>query len=277
MTTDPFRDAFERMAPRPVDPSTARAELGALTPGFQKARRFHRIRIGAATAVCALGLAAGGPAVLAAVGSDGGSQPLDFASQGESDPDIAGAAEAESDSVDGDESPDAEEPDAPDHLDSGDDSDEAGDDPSLEAVGEGDSTSPDESSSSPSSPSSSSSSDDGSGGGADDVVAVDTAATTQPSAGGSVIYKVVDGALVLISYPAADGFTPEVVTELANEIEVRFVGGSIEWEVEIELEHGVPVTNSHLSGSDSSGSGSSDEPDEPDESDEPDEPDTEEG
>ena len=74
MTTDPFRDAFERMAPRPVDPAAARAELGALTPGFQKARRFRRVRLGAASAVCALGLAVGGPAVLAAVGSDSSSR-----------------------------------------------------------------------------------------------------------------------------------------------------------------------------------------------------------
>lgn len=264
MTTDPFRDAFERMAPRPVDPSTARAELGALTPGFQKARRFHRVRLGAATAVFALGLAAGGPAVLAAVGSDGGSQPLDFASQGESGPDIAGAAEVDSDGIDVDESFDADGLDTPDHLGSDGSPDSGGVQP-LEIAGEGDSSTPDEPSDS---------SGDESDSGADDVVAADTGETIETSDGGSVTYMVADGALVLVRYSAAGDFTGEVVTELANEIEVRFVAGSVEYEVEIEFEHGVVKAKSGLSDPDGPDSGGSDEHNE---TDEPDEPKPEEG
>jgi len=267
MTTDPFRDAFERMAPRPVDPAAARAELGALTPGFQKARRFRRVRLGAASAVCALGLAVGGPAVLAAVGSDSSSAPLDFASQGGSDPDIADAAEVDSRGDDLDTSPDVEESETPDHLSDDGSADSAEDQPVeiTDAVDDsGDSSVPSGDSSVPP--------DDG----ASAPTAADTDEVTMPSDGGSVTYTLADGVLVLVRYPPMSGFEAEVVKDDGTEIKVRFSDGSVYFEVEIELEDGVitdKATGPHTldSSGGNSGRGGGDE------SDEHDEPDTEEG
>lgn len=256
MTTDPFRDAFERMAPRPVDPAAARAELGALTPGFQKARRFHRVRLGAATAVCAVGLALGGPAVLGAVGSGDSSAPVDFANEGEPGPDIADAAEVDSAVDQIDDSSAGEEFETPDHLDSDGSSDPTEDQP-IEITGVADDSA------------------DSSVPSADDTTTPAAAADeVAVSDGGSVSYKVVDGALVFVNHQPVSGFEPELVKDNGHEIKVRFSDASVYFEVEIELKDGVPEEDSTGprtlgSSGDNSGSGSGDESDEHDENDEP--------
>ena len=259
MTNDPFRDAFERMAPHPVDPATARAELGALTPGFQRARRFHRVRLGAATAVCALGLAVGGPAVLAAVGSDGSSPATDFSSQDGQGPDIGDAAEVDSDGEDLDTTSGSDQVETPGHLRQ-DDSPDPVDDESFDTTGEVDDGD------------SSDTSDDS----ASTPPVADAAGVTEESDGGSVVYKFVDGALVLVDYRAAPGFTEALVKDQTHEIKVRFSDLNVYYEIEIEIENGVAQAKvkgpKDLESSDDKPGG-----DEHDESDDTEEPHSEEG
>jgi hypothetical protein len=263
MTTDPVRDAFERLAPRPVDPQAARAEFVSLAPGFRQARLRHRIRVGASGAVFALALVAGVPAVLAAVGSGPTEVPDDFASDtDEPATDIANAAE---DGVEGtvDDSLEDGEPDdssgSSDTDTDGDDidgldstpaepstsgEDHPGDDVGSEAPsspGPGDETDPPslDDPDDPDDPDDSDDSDDPDDSDDAGVPAVNGMEVTRTSPGGSVRIKVVDGALQIDSVEPADGFTHEVTEEKPNKVEVKFRAGSEEYEVEFELEDGI--------------------------------------
>jgi len=53
---------------------------------------------------------------------------------------------------------------------------------------------------------------------------------------GTVTFSVVDGALVLDDVTANDGWMMAIDEQDVDEIEVDFIRGSVEWEIEIELE-----------------------------------------
>ncbi|MCC5947137.1 MAG: hypothetical protein JJT89_01665 [Nitriliruptoraceae bacterium] len=55
---------------------------------------------------------------------------------------------------------------------------------------------------------------------------------------GTVTFSIIDGALVLDDVTAEDGWSVDIDEQDADEIEVDFRRGDVEWEIEIELEDG---------------------------------------
>lgn len=65
--------------------------------------------------------------------------------------------------------------------------------------------------------------------------------TTYGSSGGSIVVKVTDGALSLVSDAPADGFTTTVKHDRADRVEVEFSDGSTTWRIRVDLVNGVAV------------------------------------
>ncbi len=61
---------------------------------------------------------------------------------------------------------------------------------------------------------------------------------TYTSAGGSVTVNLRNGALTLVSYPAAAGYTAEVHSTQPDDVEVRFTKDGTEWRIRVRLDHG---------------------------------------
>jgi hypothetical protein len=55
---------------------------------------------------------------------------------------------------------------------------------------------------------------------------------------GTVTFSLVDGALVLDDVEAAEGWTSSIDEQDPDEIEVTFVRGDIQWEIEVQLDDG---------------------------------------
>jgi hypothetical protein len=70
---------------------------------------------------------------------------------------------------------------------------------------------------------------------------------TYSSPGGSVTVNLHAGALALVSYQAAPGYTAEVHSTQADDVEVRFSKDGTEWRIRVRLDHGqlVPEISQH--------------------------------
>ena len=65
--------------------------------------------------------------------------------------------------------------------------------------------------------------------------------TSYSSDGGSIVVRLADGALSLVSSAPAPGFSADVHDDGATRVEVRFSNGSTEWRIRVDLVNGQPV------------------------------------
>jgi hypothetical protein len=67
------------------------------------------------------------------------------------------------------------------------------------------------------------------------------------SDGGSIVVRLVDGEVSLVSSSPAAGYTPEVHDDGPTRVEVRFSNGQTEWRIRVEVANGVlqPETTQH--------------------------------
>ena len=61
---------------------------------------------------------------------------------------------------------------------------------------------------------------------------------TYTSAGGRATVRFANGKLTLVSYTAAAGYTPEVHTNTADDVEVRFSNDTTEWRIRVRVQDG---------------------------------------
>ena len=227
MTTDPIKDFFDEAAPQRINPSAARAEFAAMAPAFRIARRRHRIRMAAASAMFAFGLTAAGTAVLATIAV----APTDPISEPAGPPDTVSDIS--------DTAPESDATDDHDDLDNGDDPSGDTNDPgsstteSPAAAAADDPTDPIDSS--PDSGDDEDDEDDESFLVDETEPALDGSKYRRDSLGGSVTVELVDGALHLVLVDEADGFTGVVDKEKPDEIKVRFRGNDMEYRIEFKL------------------------------------------
>jgi hypothetical protein len=68
-----------------------------------------------------------------------------------------------------------------------------------------------------------------------------------PSEGGSIVVRLADGQVSLVSSSPAAGYTPDVHDNGPTRVEVRFSNGETEWRIRVDVESGVlvPVITQH--------------------------------
>ncbi len=234
-----LRRALERMAPPAPDVTASRARLEQLAPTYRRARTVHRVKVGVASALGALGLLAGSAGVMASL-DDRGTTPTGIASPTEETaPDVTDDTPGRVPAADDDDlTPDpAVTSTTPDHLEvTGTPDDSGSGEPSGAGTVGGTDPAPAPTPSTTTAPPSSPEPSSDTSGSPSPGVADDT--TVGTTAGGTATVRLVDGRLELVSSEPAPGFTVMITEHKADEIELVFLSADVVHELDFKYDDG---------------------------------------